>query len=242
MSLMWNKFKEVLVVTVLSATALSCIGQSDNSRVIKREKMKVIYIMDPQCGWCYGNSSNIKSLYQEYGDKLEFELLVGGMWLGPNAPKGGEGLSGFLQTHAPRMSQTTGAQVGQAYYDLAKDPSYTFSSLEPSAAIVAVRQIAPDKLFEFVGLVQKALILDGKRLDKQETYQQIVEQLSIDYSTFQKVWMTESNVQETIQEFKRAGSMASGFPTLLVETAVGTHPLAAGYFDLNQMKSKLDSL
>lgn len=46
--------------------------------------MKVTYVMDPQCGWCYGNSENITALQKEFEEEFDFELLVGGMWLGKN--------------------------------------------------------------------------------------------------------------------------------------------------------------
>ncbi|WP_260128811.1 hypothetical protein [Elizabethkingia anophelis] len=41
--------------------------------------MKLIYIMDPLCGWCYGNSDNILELFEKYKNDIKFEILPGGM-------------------------------------------------------------------------------------------------------------------------------------------------------------------
>jgi putative protein-disulfide isomerase len=46
--------------------------------------MKLIYIMDPLCGWCYGNSDNVLELFEKYKNEIKFEILPGGMWVGEN--------------------------------------------------------------------------------------------------------------------------------------------------------------
>ncbi|MGB0871262.1 MAG: DsbA family protein [Flavobacteriales bacterium] len=210
---------------------------------MKKEKnMKLIYVMDPQCGWCYGNSENVSSIRKTFDQTFNFELLVGGMWLGNDAPVGGTELSGFLQAHAPRMAKTTGANVGQAYYDLATDSSYAFSSLEPSAAIVLIKTISPENTFAFTKDVQKMLLQDGKRLDKLENYLPILKSLKINEDDFKKAWLSAENIKNTQAEFSKASQLANGFPTLILQTKDGQKVLASGYFDLEQMVQTLKSL
>ena len=206
------------------------------------EKAKIIYVMDPQCGWCYGNSENITYLKETFESEFDFQLYTGGMWIGQNAPRGGAGFSNFLETHAPRMVATTGAKVEVAYFDRARDPQYAFSSLEPSAAIVAIKHLAPDRVFDFSKAVQRALFVEGKRLDQVETYLPIVEKLAIDANSFKSVWMTSQNIQEASDEFDQAHTLATGFPTLLMESQGTLKVLASGYFDRNAMKKKLEGL
>jgi len=206
----------------------------------KTTTMKITYIMDPQCGWCYGNSDNITALKEEFKDDFDFELLLGGMWLGGNAPVGGEGLSQFIQKHAPRMAATTGAMVDSTYYALAKDSTYTFSSLEPSAAIQLIKEISPDKVFPFAKKVQQALFTEGKRLDKKETYFEIIKTMSIDTVDFDRLWMAEDNIAKTRAEFAHAAKLANGFPALLLTTNGSTQTLASGYFNKAAMIHKLN--
>lgn len=232
-----------LIIPVLLFCIISM--QACKQLIIKNsemQKMKLIYVMDPQCGWCYGNSENISNLKESYENELEFELLVGGMWLGPNAPRGGSNLSLFLQNHAPAMERTTGAKVGQPYYDLAKDSTYVFSSLEASAAIVAVKEIASEKTFSFSKEVQRALMVNGKRLDKIETYNPILKDLSIDELAFKNLWMSNTNLEAARKEFERAASLVSGFPTLLLSTKDTVRVLASGYFNLEKMKQEINHI
>ena len=224
----------LLVVALLQLQA--CAQTKDTSM------KKLIYVIDPQCGWCYGNSNNITALQKEFKDTFEFELLVGGMWLDQNAPKGGGNLSQFLLNHAPRMATTTGAHVDSSYYELAKDSSYSFSSLEPSAAIQLIKEIAPDKVFSFAKNVQLALFVEGKRLDEKGTYIEILKTMSINVSTFDSLWMGADNITKTREEFAKAGNVANSFPTLVITKNGKSEILASGYFSKDAMIQNLNQL
>ena len=43
--------------------------------------LKVIYCTDALCGWCFGMSDDISKLYEEFKDRVEFDLLNGGLFL-----------------------------------------------------------------------------------------------------------------------------------------------------------------
>ncbi len=232
-----NKLILYLIVALFLGQLQACTQTND-----KTTKMKVTYVMDPQCGWCYGNSANIKALQEEFKKDFDFELLLGGMWLGQNAPAGGDGLSQFLQNHAPRMAATTGATVDNSYYELAKDTTYAFSSLEPSAAIKLIKEIAPDKVFTFAKKVQQALFVEGKRLDQKETYLEILKTMSLDTAIFDSLWMGEDNISKTKAEFTNASNLANGFPTLVITKDGKTETLASGYFNKETMIQKLNQL
>ena len=206
------------------------------------KKVKITYVMDPQCGWCYGNSQNITALHKAFKDDFDFELLVGGMWLGENAPVGGNKLSAFLHHHAPRMTATTGAHIDDRYYELAKDSTYTFSSLAPSAAIRLVKEVAQDQVFFFAKKVQQALFVEGKKLDEKETYSEMLIEMDIDKKIFENRWMKKENIANTKAEFSYASSIARGLPTLLITKNSKTEVLASGYFNLEQMKKTLVDL
>lgn len=216
--------------------SISLTAQKNQSK----EAMKLIYVMDPQCGWCYGNSKNISELTEKVKGKLATELLVGGMWIGPQAPKGGENLSNFIEAHSPRMEKTTGAFVSPAFYALTKDASYTFSSMDACAAIVAVKTIAPEKTFPFAGKVQKAQFADAHRYDQLETYTTILKELNIDINAFKALWKTPENLKATQQDFQSAQQLVSGFPGLLLYKDGKYQLLASGYFNLEQVWKNIE--
>ena len=198
--------------------------------------------MDPHCGWCYGNSKNITALQEEFKELFEIELIAGGMWVGSNAPKGGIHLSQFLKEHTPRLIATTKVGIHQKFFDLAADSTYTFSSLEPCAAIVLVKEIAPEKTILFAKKVQLAIFMEGKPLDELGTYLPIIAEMELDPKFFESHWMGAENLTKTKVEFTVASKLANGFPTLILHKADQTEVLASGYFDLESMISKLKNL
>lgn len=225
-----NRFIKILCLALLQISFFSC-AQSQELKNKSDKMKKLIYVMDPHCGWCYGNSDNISKLEGEFNDKFEFELLVGGMWTGINAPKGGEGFNTFIKNHSPQMEKTTGAFVGKSFFELTKDTSYTFSSLEPSCAIVLVKELNPNQTIAFAKAVQKAIFAQGKRLDRLETYLPILNNLKIDSKLFGTNWMSEDNLAKTRAEFKRANQIVNGFPTLLLDKNGQQQTVTSGFFN-----------
>jgi putative protein-disulfide isomerase len=179
---------------------------------------------------------------RQFSDKFEFEILTGGMWVPPNTRSGGNELSNFMKQHAPPMIQTTGAIVSDKFYDLANNSNYTFSSLEASAAQVLVKQIKPEVTFEFASAVQKRFYQEGLQLNKLNTYIPILNDLGVDSSIFEEQWLSEGNLDLTQKEFKRASTMANGFPTLLIQMNGELGKITSGYFPLDAMKNHLTKL
>lgn len=229
--------KKIYLVLLLTVLFFNLQAVSQNNK-----KMKIIYIMDPQCGWCYGNSKNIIDLRENFKDKFEFELLLGGMWIGNDAPKGGNGLNQFIKAHAPRMEKTTGVEVGVKYYELTNDITYQFSSLEPCAAIQIIKENYPDRAFEFTSNVQKALFIDGDKLDNINVYLKILKQMKIDDKLFTDKWMKKENLEKANAEFVKASRLANGFPSLILDNNGSITELASGYFNYSSMENKLNQI
>ncbi len=227
--------KNIKFVCAIFLFALSFIGNAQT------KKAELIYVMDPQCSWCYANSGNIEEIEKALNGKLDITLNVAGMWLGDGAPQGGASYFQNVTQHLPSMISKTGAEIGTGYYDLASDPSYTFSSLEPAAAIELVRTMNPEKIIVFAENVEHALFMDGKRLDKLETYLEIIEKLNMDTGMFEKNWMSEDNLSKTKATFARAKTLATNFPTLLLRQGTKTQVLGVGYFTKEEIMPKIDA-
>lgn len=235
---MKNRFT-LLLVGLLTVTLLPI---SSCAKSIDKAQEKIIYVMDPHCGWCYGNHKNMDAILDKYQSQLPFELLVGGMWVGKFSEQGGPKLLKFIKGHTPDIVKRTGAKITQNYYDAAKDTSYTFSSLEPSAAIVLVKELKPEITFEFVYLVQKAIFVDGKRMEEYATYEPILKHFNLDTKVFKTRWLSQNNIDKTMKEFEEAKAISYGYPSLFIARNGKTNVIAAGEFDVEEISQIIDKL
>ncbi|MEH6408177.1 MAG: hypothetical protein V7767_12930 [Leeuwenhoekiella sp.] len=227
--------KNIKFILPVFLFALSFLGNAQT------EKAELIYVMDPQCSWCYANSGNIEEIEKALDGKMDIHLKVGGMWIGDEAPQGGQSYFESITNHLPGMLARTGANIGTGYYDLASDPSYTFSSVEPGAAIVLVNEMDPKKTITFAREVESALFKDGKRLDKLETYTAILKKLDISTEDFAKNWLTKENLAKTSATFKEA-KIAKTFPSLILKQGDKIEVLSKGFFTKDEILPKLKTL
>ncbi|MEP7092860.1 MAG: DsbA family protein, partial [Flavobacterium sp.] len=179
--------------------------------------MKLIYIMDPLCGWCYGNSTNTKKIYDKYNDVLDFEILPAGMWTGENARKQSKPMAQFIKKHDPQVEQTTGTKFGNDYFKFIENEEIVLDSEIPSRAIVTVKKLWQLQAIPFAIEVQKARYWHGKDLNTDETYLSICEKLDLDKTEFIKVFHSETIKKETQMTFDLAQHYADSYPTLLAE-------------------------
>lgn len=203
---------------------------------------KLIYLMDPQCGWCFGNGNSMTELVNELPALTSIDVIPGGMWIGSNAPVGGQAFAGFIQQHSPRMEQITGRDLGDGFHQLTLKEDYTFDSEEASQAIVAVRHLFPEQALSFAKLVQDAQFIEGKRFDDVATYTGILTQLKLDTKAFENYWQSEANKADTQNAFHYASQLANGFPTLIIEVDGKMSVLANGAFDAKEVKARIDKL
>ncbi len=231
-----------LITTIILLSSCKTNVEVENTTSQKETNMKLIYIMDPQCGWCYGNEKSIASIYENFNHTIPLEIITGGMWLGNNAPRGGAQFENFIKTHSPRMEQVTGANVSPKFYELTKDTSYVFGSYEACLAINAVKKIAPSQTYYFSKKVQEAQFVDGKKYDDINTYTSILSQLSIPKKEFIEYWTSEENKNQTQKDFQFAGQYANGFPSLLIENNGEIQALQNGFFQAMPMIQKIHEL
>ncbi|WP_196891608.1 DsbA family protein [Aureivirga marina] len=204
--------------------------------------MKLIYILDPQCGWCFGNSENLEALYKKTAKEFKWEFISGGMWIGEDAPRGGENLSSFIETNVPLVESITGVKFGKEFYELCKDTSYIFSSEKPSIAMEIIKKLYPEYTAFFIKKVQEAQFVHGKKLSEIKVYKEILKEMHLETSKFEQMWNDASISAKVYEEFNYARSLVSGFPSLLLEDEKEIHKLCEGVFNPEMMYNEIKAM
>lgn len=199
--------------------------------------------MDPICGWCYGNIENTKALFNDFKDKVEFEVLPGGMWSGDNKRIQSEQMMNYFLKHDKTITQTTGVEYGQGYIDfITNRQDVVLDSEIPSSAIVTISKIAPELILPFAMEILKARYFYGKDFSDDQTYEDILATLNIDSKLFFEHFKSEEIKPATQEVFKKAASYARSYPTLLAEKNGQVYMLEQGYLPYNDLKANVQSI
>ena len=136
----------------------------ENKEALNENKsdVKLIYYFDALCGWCYGFSSVMSKVKEKYRDKLDIDVVSGGLFLGNRA--------GAINQVAPHIKagayksveQRTGVKFGKSFLDdVFGAGNMTLNSLPPTIALSIVREKFPEKELDFASLLLKAVYFDG---------------------------------------------------------------------------------
>lgn len=204
--------------------------------------MKLIYVMDPLCGWCYGNSTNTQKLYEKYKDQLDFDILPAGMWIDANVRKQSKQMAQFIKKHDSLVQQTTGNEFGKGYFEFIENEEIVLDSEIPSRAIVSVKKLWPSQAIPFAIEVQKARYWYGKDLNIDETYLTICDTLNLDKIEFLQTFNSELLKKYTQKTFVLAQQYASSYPTLLAEKKGEISILEQGYGPFEAIVKQIENL
>ena len=110
---------------------------------IELEKPKLIYVGDPMCSWCYGISEELSKTIDHYQDRLELEIIMGGLRAG-----GGETWNTSFKDFLRHHWEDVGIKSGQPFkFDLLDRTEFDYDTEPACRAIVVIENISPEKMF-----------------------------------------------------------------------------------------------
>lgn len=205
----------------------------------------LIYCYDAYCGWCYGFSPIIKRIADEYKDRLETEVLSGGMII-TEKPVPIKNTAGYIQKAYKSVEEITGIKFGQDYlwHIFNPDDSDWYPSSEkPAIAMCIFKEFYPDRSVEFAADLQYALHYEGRDLTDNEAYRHLLEKYSIHPDIFYERLKSEEYKEKALYEFSLVKQLqVTGYPAVLLQTGeLKFHLLARGYTDYDTLKMRLDN-
>ncbi|RYF85605.1 MAG: DsbA family protein [Chitinophagaceae bacterium] len=206
----------------------------------------LIYCYDAYCGWCYGFSKVITRLEEEYLDRLDFEVLSGGMIL-PEKPQHFGGLATYIQTAYKRVEELTGIKFGEDFLWHVFNPDKTDwypSSEMPAIALCIFKEYHPDKAVRVAADLQYALNFEGRDLTDKEAYRHLVEKYEVPEEEFFTKLKSEEYKEKAYYEFALVKQLqVSSYPTVLVQVSDSKfYLLAQGFTDYETLKTRMDRL
>ncbi|WP_248765723.1 DsbA family protein [Pseudomonas protegens] len=175
------------------------------------------YIYDPLCGWCYG----AKPLVQAAQAVVPVVAHAGGMMTGRNRQPVSPQLRDYVMPHDRRIAEYTGQPFGQAYFEgLLRDETATFDSAPPIAAVLAAQALEGRGL-EFLGRLQTAHYLEGRRIADWQVLLELAQAQGFAPAAFEAAFdqvvahELDNHIKASRALLAKVGGQ--GFPTLVLE-------------------------
>lgn len=209
-------------------------------------KPTLFYCYDAYCGWCYGFSKVIKNIQTEFENKLEFEVLSGGMIL-PEKPVAIATTAHYIQQAYKVVEEHTGVKFGEDYLwhiNNANDSDWFPDSLKPAVALCIFKEYYPQRQIEFAADLQYALHFEGRDLTDDAAYNHLLEKYSIQPEVFFAKLKSEAYTQKAQYEFALCKQLqVTGYPCVLIQTSeTKFHLLARGYTIFEDLKKRLENV
>ncbi len=208
------------------------------------KNIKFIYYTDALCGWCYGFIPTMKNIHEEFQDKIDFDVVSGGLFLGPRAGRVNDVAPHIKAGAYKKVEEATGVMFGKNFLDnIFFDKDMILNSLFPAIAIAIVKEKAEKKLMVFTEILLKAYYYDGLSSDDIDSYDTYAHKIGFKNNDFSSL-MKEQYFQElAFKDFKKfQKSNHKVFPSFDIQVHGQTIISVSGSFDLEVMRKELNSL
>lgn len=208
-----------------------------------KKPIKIIYVYDALCGWCYGFSPVLKECYEKHKNEFEFEVLSGGMMIGDRVGSIND-IAPYIKSAYHTVENTTGVKFGEAYLRVLEDGSMVLNSEMPSIALSLFKQYFPDQSVLFAHEIQNALYFDGRDPSEIETYRYIAVNHGIDPDEFEVKMNLESSKEAAYYDFALAKQLrVESFPAVLIQSSeTGFYLIAKGYTDSATLELRIENV
>jgi len=205
--------------------------------------MKLIYVGDPMCSWCYGFGKEMTELMNMHPG-LPLEIIVGGVRAGSTDILDDSGKQ-FRLAHWERVEQNSGLPFNREAL-LARE-NFVYDTEPVCRAVVAARKAAPDAdLLAVFRALQHAFYAEGRDTTSGRVLADIaaaaLQQQGYDISAdaLWDVWRAPETVTATKADFVRARALGvRSFPALLLETGDSIVEVSPGYAHAQQLDQQL---
>jgi len=208
--------------------------------------MKLIFVADPMCSWCYGFGKELTTFSQTHPE-LPLSIVLGGVRAGETAVLDDEGKQ-FRLGHWARVEAASGLPFNREA--LLARQGFVYDTEPICRAVVAARRLAPqaDLLAVFRAL-QHAFYVDGLDTTDGAVLAQVGAAIlhasgqPVTAEQFLAEWQADATLAETQADFLQARRWGvRSFPALLIEIAGQLHAISPGYTSAATLEVNLQAL
>lgn len=211
------------------------------------KKIKLIYVFDAYCSWCYGFGPVVERIIENFSDTMEAEVISGGM-IQEDIPLR-QMADRFPDPEAVfgRITQMTGQTIAPEYIHMLREPGdteYTFNSIFPARALATLKYFAPDRDIEQANSLQDLIFKKKADLTKTNSYKPIAEKFGIEWPAFVHRLESEKSLEDARYNFHLARQLeVTSYPAVLIQTGDQYfYLIARGYTSYDDMEKRIHNV
>lgn len=203
-------------------------------------KIKIIYVYDAFCGWCYGFSRVIKDCYENHKNDFDFEVISGGMMTGEKVGSVNQ-VAPFIKTSYHNVEEVSGVKFGDAYLRHLEEGTFILDSVPPSIALSVLKSLKPDLSIPFIHDLQQSIYFEGKDPNDSSLYRYLSVNFGIDPDEFERKMGEDEFREAAYYDFALAKQLkVESFPAVLMQMSeTSFYLIAKGYTDSDTLELRI---
>ncbi len=207
------------------------------------ESSTLFYIYDALCGWCYGFGPVMEKLHQNYSNKINFQVLSGGMITGSRVGPLAN-MAAYIRQASPRVTAMTGVPFSEAYLNgILENKSYISNSTPPAVALGILKEAQPNQQVALAHSIQKLMFVEGKNLNEAAVYFSLAEQVNLTQEIFTQKFTNPAYLTNAQEEFATVQQWGiTGFPAIVLQKQKQLYLIANGFVPYEQLAATVETV
>lgn len=203
--------------------------------------MKIYYIWDALCGWCYGFGAILTPFLVNHPE-AKVEIISGGLFVNERSLP--ISAYGHIPQANQRIAEMYGVSFGKSYQEILKKGELVLDSYKVAVGFSVLKEHLPQEKHIFLAKdLQKAFYQDGKSLSELATYESLAEKYLLNTKNIseqiQKQWENAQNPAD-FQKAKAFG--VQSYPTLIVEKNGKFYDLKGNAFSVEDLEKNWQTI
>lgn len=205
--------------------------------------MKLIFVGDPMCSWCYGFGKELSALVARVPD-LELEIVLGGVRAGADDVLDEAGKRFRLQ-HWKRVEAVSGLPFNRDAFMALE--GFVYDTEPVCRAVVAARRyVGNSGLLNVFRALQNGFYAEGLDTTDGHVLTDIAVKAlraagaPVSVDEFYQTWAADETVEATQRDFAYARAIGvQSFPTLLLEEDNRVFTISSGYASVAELEHRI---
>ena len=209
------------------------------------QKLKIIYVYDAHCSWCFAFSTVMQQIQQKYQSDFDFEVISGGMVIGDD-------IGELAKRYPPemllgvygRIHEMTGTVFSKEYLAKVKTGEVYINSEIPAIALSIFKEKDSERAVDFAHSIQEQLFSKAKSVNDDAIYSTLAEEYGLDGNDFLSKMKDEKYEEAARYDFALSKQLqVTGYPQVLVQTEESKfYLIAKGYTPFKDLDGRVEDI